>query len=206
MESRILMAGGPETDLSEQQQISCNEIQYGCCCGDASALRYWETESPMEEGCTGYREGGTPCAASGSEVPCGTLSPCGGLNYRVDDYYHVNARRPDEMKAALVQDGPAYFRFELFLDFPLYWALGEPGEVYRQRLGLRYGGHAALLIGWDDSRQAWLCKNSWGAGEGPNRDGTFWIAYNDHVDDKDFGMTSITAVQDPVCNDEDRDG
>ena len=32
-----------------------------------------------------------------------------------------------------------------------------------------------LIIGWDNAKNAWLCKNSWGAVGGPESDGTFWM-------------------------------
>ncbi len=41
-------------------------------------------------------------------------------------------------------------------------------------------GHMVTLIGWDDTKQAWLCKNSWGSTSGPHKDGTFWISYKSH--------------------------
>lgn len=44
--------------------------------------------------------------------------------------------------------------------------------------GIPYStNHAVNIIGWDDTKAAWLVKNSWG----PNwaDKGTFWIGYND---------------------------
>ncbi len=43
--------------------------------------------------------------------------------------------------------------------------------------------HAVTLIGWDDSKQAWLIKNSWGTGWGSTCEygterGYMWIAYD----------------------------
>lgn len=38
-----------------------------------------------------------------------------------------------------------------------------------------FGGHLMLLVGWDDSKSAWLVKNSWGTGWG--NDGYGWIKY-----------------------------
>jgi cathepsin L len=35
--------------------------------------------------------------------------------------------------------------------------------------------HAVLLIGWDDEKQAWLIKNSWGEQWGEK--GFAWIKY-----------------------------
>ena len=63
-----------------------------------------------------------------------------------------------------------------------------------------------LLIGWDDAKGAFLCKNSWGGG-GPNGDGTFWISYADHANDLGFGMINFdvaalsTCTSDAECDD-----
>ena len=65
------------------------------------------------------------------------------------------------------------------------------GSVYTQKTGLHVGNHAVLLIGWDDTRQAFLLKNSWGATGGPNGDGTFWMAYTGHSNYLDFYMANM---------------
>ena len=38
------------------------------------------------------------------------------------------------------------------------------------------GGHAMLIVGYDDARQSWLVRNSWGPDWGDN--GHLWIAYD----------------------------
>lgn len=41
-------------------------------------------------------------------------------------------------------------------------------------------GHALVIIGYDDTKQSWLCLNSWGPNWGNN--GTTWIKYdNEHI-------------------------
>lgn len=58
-----------------------------------------------------------------------------------------------------------------------------------------------MLIGWDDSKGAYLCKNSWGEYGGPNGDGTFWIAYSNNLN---FGMSNFHvtggSAQCPDCS------
>lgn len=49
--------------------------------------------------------------------------------------------------------------------------------------------HAVNIIGWDDSKNAWLVKNSWGADWG--YEGTFWVSYNDYYISK--GCVSLNS-------------
>lgn len=56
------------------------------------------------------------------------------------------------------------------------------------RSGRRGGGHAVVLVGWDDTRKAFRLRNSWGAGWGDR--GYCWLPY-------DYGLTeawSLTAT------------
>ena len=71
-------------------------------------------------------------------------------------------------------------------------------NLYTKELVMKYGsafihttdsiqpGHRMLIIGWDDSREAWLVLNSWGNTwahdkyvPDSNGDGTVWIKYSD---------------------------
>lgn len=42
----------------------------------------------------------------------------------------------------------------------------------------RGNGHEMIIIGYDDTKQSWLCLNSWGANWGKNGNGTIWIRYD----------------------------
>ena len=205
LKSKILMAGGSEYDLSEQQQISCNNTyQYGCCGGYLNAALFWKEKGPLEEICTDYDDYRTTTASCAcrnvppyihcSRVSCGNLGTCAELPYRTDEYYSVNTADRNEVKLSLTEDGPAPFRFDTYDDFFDFWNAGNYGEVYRQSDNSSPGGHAVLLIGWNDSKGAWLCKNSWGERYGPNGDGTFWIAYSGHAHDLRFAMSNFTII------------
>jgi hypothetical protein len=185
LESKLLMKGKPAYNLSEQQQISCNTTMYGCSGGSSSSLRFWETLGPMREGCTDYP------SRDGSEPACSTLGSCARLPYRTLNYYTVDTSSPDEVKTSLYTDGPTYFRFDVYSDFYSFWGSASSGAVYTQSSGYYQGGHAVLLIGWSDSKGAWLLKNSWGKNAGPNGDGTFWMAYSGHAEYLYFGMANV---------------
>ncbi|MDM8537373.1 leucine-rich repeat domain-containing protein [Desulfobacterales bacterium HSG17] len=187
LESKILMKEGTLYDLSEQQQVSCNNDMGGCVGGDSDALKFWNQIGPMLETCTDYAQ---------SVRPCPDFNSCNILPYNAGDYFTVNTSSEKDMKASLYRYGPAYFRFDVY-DFSLFWGSGSYGQVYINTGEIQVGGHAVLLIGWDDSKNAWLCKNSWG-GEtaGPNGDGTFWMARSGHANNLNFGMANIMLASD----------
>jgi hypothetical protein len=86
----------------------------------------------------------------------------------------------EQIKASVYFDGAAYLRFDVHEDFDAYWGGSPTEEPYVVDPGSTYrGGHAVLMIGWDDDKGAtgaFLCKNSWGTG-GPRGDGSFWLGY-----------------------------
>ena len=197
MESHMLKQFGfGPTDLSEQQQVSCNSSMLGCNGGSSSAIRYWQRKGPLYESCFPYTADDT--------TPC-TEDQCEQLDFRVVDWHTVPAD-PDGFKSSLYDDGPSYWRYDVYSDFYTYWDHGKPGDVYVNKGGGLLGGHAVLLIGWDDDKEAYLCKNSWGETGGPNGDGTFWIAYTGHTRDLGFGMANfgleaVGCSSDAECSD-----
>ena len=168
-------------DLSEQQILSCNTFGYDCSGGSSDAPTYWESDGPIYEACFPYQANDT--------IPCSNASGCPRLDYRVTNWHTVAS---DQFKASLYYDGPSYWRFTVYSDFEGWWDSAASGAVYVNGPGTTIeGGHAVLLIGWDDAKGAYLCKNSWGASAGPQGDGTFWIAYSGHYNDLGFAMSNF---------------
>ncbi len=55
------------------------------------------------------------------------------------------------------------------------------------------GGHCVCCIGYDDDKEAWLCKNSWGDQWGDG--GFFWIKYGDSsIDDEMWGINGFDKI------------
>ena len=48
---------------------------------------------------------------------------------------------------------------------------------FYEYIGKKTPNHAVNIIGWDDSKGAWIVKNSWGTSFGEN--GIFYVSYND---------------------------
>lgn len=81
--------------------------------------------------------------------------------------------RAAELKAAIYADRPVVFGFSVYDSFDGIRSDGimpMPGPSERVQ-----GGHAVVLIGWDDQRGLWECRNSWGLAWGDA--GHFWMPY-----------------------------
>lgn len=76
----------------------------------------------------------------------------------------------EQIKQAICQHGPVAVAVRATPAFQAYkggvFNEKDPGEI----------NHAVLLVGWDDSKGAWLMKNSWATSWGD--DGYMWIAYD----------------------------
>lgn len=74
-----------------------------------------------------------------------------------------------QLKKALIEHGPlvAPIRYDKCLE-------NYKGGVFSEK-NMKPINHAVLLIGWDDAKQAWLIKNSWGESWGEK--GFAWIKY-----------------------------
>jgi C1A family cysteine protease len=61
--------------------------------------------------------------------------------------------------------------------------------VYSYVSGKKLGGHAILLVGYDDKEQCFIVKNSWGPDWGEN--GFFRIAYSELDSVVGFGKNTV---------------
>lgn len=188
LESKLLIHNNSTFDLSEQYPTSCNTAMWGCSGGNMSSLQFWEDEGPMMESCTGFP------SIDGMDRLCSDFSSCPQMAARGAGYYTVDMSSGTNIKTSTMYDGPAYFRFDVYADFIDFWDTAAAGTVYTNSSSHWLGGHAVLIIGWSDAKQAWLLKNSWGQNEGPQNDGTFWMAYSGHANDLGFGMSNLETV------------
>jgi hypothetical protein len=117
--------------------------------------------------------------------------------YRIAEYSawssHMAGLPFDGRKYYLANFGPMAMAFTVYEDFDHYG-----GGVYKHVTGNARGGHCVLVVGYSDTHQAWICRNSWGTGFGgpAHADGTgggfFMIAYGDsNTDDTFFGCHGV---------------
>ena len=68
------------------------------------------------------------------------------------------------------------------------------GGIYKYVTGKLEGGHAILIVGYDDASQYFIVKNSWGDGWGES--GYFRIAYSELSRPVYFGDWTIAYYTD----------
>jgi hypothetical protein len=75
------------------------------------------------------------------------------------------------MKQALIDHGPLVICIHFWNDFFYYF-----GGVYKNHAGKYAGGHVVTIVGYDDSQNCWIVKNSWGTKWGEK--GWFRMSYD----------------------------
>ncbi|NTW36077.1 MAG: hypothetical protein HGB17_08100, partial [Syntrophobacteraceae bacterium] len=106
--------------------------------------------------------------------------------YHISGYRWIAQRNAteDTLKNALNTYGPLVTTMDVYSDF-YYYTTG----VYSKASGTYLGGHAILLVGYDDAAQCFIAKNSWGNGWGES--GFFRIAYSQLRSEVYFGEYTI---------------
>ncbi len=163
-------AGDPELaiDLSEAQLFFCVASSQGRTCDTGwdltSALQALVAQGIADEACYPYivENASQGCAPLCSDWQARAL--------RITGYHAISD--PAEMKHWLATQGPLQVGFSIYEDFMKY----DKG-VYRYVEGEFLGGHCVAIVGYDDDKHCWICKNSWGDDWG--EDGFFRIAYGE---------------------------
>jgi hypothetical protein len=214
-QSKLAMKGFGNITVSEQQQISCNVTAcdfMGCNGGLLSAIQYWETVHPMRDACTGYPDKTTTANGSGTCPSWLSIRTCAKLGCDPDQvlpftsgYYTVSTTSSSyqqDLKSSIYWDGPGILFLNLWdnnadpndgVEFDqVFWPKTDKSAYKENGSYWCDARHMVALIGWDDSKSAWLCKNSWGSG-GPNGNGTFWLAYTGHKHQTDATNPTFLA-------------
>jgi hypothetical protein len=91
--------------------------------------------------------------------------------YRIGEARRVRQDRPDDIKGELARGRPVVFGMLVGREFMKL----RGTEIYDLPPSDAKGGHAMVLVGYDDSRQAFKVINSWGRQWGDR--GYGWISY-----------------------------
>jgi hypothetical protein len=91
--------------------------------------------------------------------------------FRISGWTGVDPKKLDDVKGQLAQGHPVIFGMEVSEDFEN--SVGN--QIYDDTTSERTGGHAMVIVGYSERRQAFKVMNSWGTEWG---DGGFgWISY-----------------------------
>ena len=97
--------------------------------------------------------------------------------YRIDFWRRVNFYDEKEVKAQLNAGFPVIIGAIIDRGFINNgWNVGAQDYIWNSASGSQGGGHAMLVVGYDDSRSAFKVLNSWGLNWGNS--GYCWISYS----------------------------
>jgi C1A family cysteine protease len=183
LESSLKIAAGNPAltvDLSEAHLFYCHGRRQGRRCATG-----WWPEAALDA----CREQGLAFEQSYPYVAGD--ADCTGLDASWKNrYVSLTGRRQlsgAQIKEWIATRGPVTGCFIVYSDFFAYRS-----GVYRHVSGEQVGGHCVALIGYDDSQNCWIAKNSWGTGWGEN--GFFRIAYGECGIDSWYGPFGAEGV------------
>ena len=194
-ESQIYIKSGDSTtneDLAEQYLVSgC--FQPADCGGlylsDISNLfNFHRDDGIVDEGCSPYITANSVC------------SPCSDYKDRlwnIEDWYAVT-EDIDAVKTVLINEGPIWVGLYMSNSFD------ASGIMRCNSAKDRSINHAVVIVGYNDTGQYWIVRNSWGADWGLEGDGYFKVGYGEcNIDSYVYGYEDIIAMKGksvgPVC-------
>ncbi len=179
LEAKILIAGqmaGGDIDLAEQFLVSCDTNNAGCSGGNTySSASFINDTGIPPEACYPYAD---------NDGACGNV--CGDWSqkaYKIAGYASVPPS-VEAIKNAVYSSGPVACVLQIFDDF-LFYTSG----VYQHVAGDLLGRHAVTVVGFNDSEQYFIAKNSWGTNWGEG--GFLRIAYGEVSSLTAFGSWSV---------------
>lgn len=166
LESSYLIRNNQTIKVSEQHLVSCSRS--GSCDGG------WAPNALEKMLGTGVADGTAyPYTGTSSVCELRKATPYHWSNWGLVAKSQNVRPSPAEMKQALCEHGPlittvfADEKFQSYRD-------GVLNRVLSPALGVN---HAVSIVGWDDSKNAWLIKNSWGQTDWGRLGGFGWVDY-----------------------------
>jgi hypothetical protein len=105
--------------------------------------------------------------------------------WRIADWRRVDMKRPDDIKGELARENPVVFGMDVSKSLQDL----RSENIYDDTDSARDGGHAMVIVGYSDARQAFKVMNSWGTDWAD--DGFGWISYRavTSLSDRGFVMS-----------------
>jgi C1A family cysteine protease len=177
-----LKDSGYDIDLSEQDLISCSGA--GGCEGGATApaLSYIAGSGVTRESCFKFTASNSTCTKrcanwSAQLVTANSIKVAASANAikeALANYGPVSAEMVVCDDFNLYQSGIYAHQEDVFYDYSCW----NPPDDNRTGLNM----HGIVIVGYNDSGQYWIAKNSWGSGWGDR--GYVYIGYSDSIYDR----------------------
>lgn len=177
-------------DLSRQFVFSCGG---GSCDGGwrlSDASEFISQQGIPDTACLPYG------SFSGGDVECSEACP--DLSTRL--IKNISYTEPTTgfidvvaIKRAVLKS-PVMTRMILYTDL-----LDYTGGIYRHTYGTKDGGHAVVIVGWEDDSKVWIVRNSWGPYWGDR--GYFKIPWDDPtlIGRYTYLFDVTSAVSEGIC-------
>ncbi|MGA2477578.1 MAG: C1 family peptidase [Spirochaetia bacterium] len=120
------------------------------------------------------------------------ITAANARRYRIDYWRQVNVSDVMEVKAQLNAGYPVVIGTTVDQGF----IATRRGTIWKDGRGKRAGGHAMVLVGYDDARHAFKLINSWGRSWGD--DGYGWVDYDHFRRVVDEGFVAKDAINGPA--------
>jgi len=172
MESAIKKSGEPMTDFSEQFLLSCNESGWNCDGGLTAHQYHYNTLGENQTEVGAVLESIKPYTATN-----GSCTVDYNHSYELSNWNFITGTEEDvptieQIKTAIYKYGPITARVCVGSAFQNY----TDGVFSTNESCIHSTNHQIILVGWDDSTQSWILRNSWGTSWG--EDGYMRIKYN----------------------------
>lgn len=114
--------------------------------------------------------------------------------FKIASWRRANTQDPTELKRHLHNDTPILISFEAddaFFDV-------KAGDIYKDPPAKDPGLHAMVVVGYDDTKNAFKLINSWGTDWGDN--GFVWVDYDTFVEKTFYGFVAQDMKSDSNVN------
>jgi C1A family cysteine protease len=169
-ESHVRIAAsnaGMRVDLSEADLWFCWGPNHGA--GKCPVGGWWpDSALPglvpgiVDAGCFAY---------TANDQPCNRCADAASRLTKITGWHSIS--NTADMKTFLASSGPLITCFTVYDDF--YHYVGGVYSPSSDPSNAVVGGHCVCIVGYDDTNNFWICKNSWGVAWGEQ--GFFRIAY-----------------------------
>jgi hypothetical protein len=202
LEASYFMRHREIVDLSEQDLINCNcrpcNASYNTPGWEGAGEKFIRTGITTEEllpyhgdGCVNDQRN---CTDAWVKEHCGKCNKEVVYPYRAEEWGYADPAvglgkaGVDAIKRALLEHGPVVTK--MAIPNGSGFSRLDAGTTFKETVPIivgddpktsqvekkNYGAHIVLIVGWDDNRNAWQIRNSWGTGWADH--GYGWIDYN----------------------------